>query len=661
MDTEKLTMLETPYETMMAEYYRYAAESLPHAQQNFTTLNEWESAKAKIRANLFASMGGLDIERTPLNPCIIGTVERDDYIIEKIVFESRPNFLVTSNLYLPREVEFPVPAVIHVHGHAREHGKRYPLYQSISIGLAKRGFVVFFIDASGHGERTPQGHSEGFAMLPGDLPIEGLQMWDNIRALDYLCAREEVDETRIGCTGCSGGGNQTTYLSALDDRIAVSAPVAAVTLYRDLFFRGIGCACECVPNVMRYAEEDGIIGLIAPRPLLICAGIRDSIFPIVGAREVYDRAREIYRLYDAEEKIAIAEEYVPHGYHQPMREAVYGWFDRWLKGRGDGKPQPEIGINPEPPEEDTLNCFPSGSWPSDTDTIFTVYSKHLTTKSEPSIPTDRDALTAWQNELRNRLMDKVFGGFPVRSPLEARVVERIEEDGHICEKLLYVSEPGILIPALLLRPKNVDKPPVVFRLHPDGKAAAIEATPMDEYIQQGRAIFTIDQRGVGETQADRRIITNNSIILGKPLLGQWTWDVLRGLDILVAQDNMDASQISLWGEGATALVALFAAGLDDRCVETVCDKMLASYRLVESCDLPSEIFIPQILNYADIPQLAALIAPRSLRIIKPVNGHNEQLSDEASKSIFAWTQVMYAQLAAESNFRITSYELRITN
>ncbi len=123
MDTEKLTMLETPYETMMAEYYRYAAESLPHAQQNFTTLNEWESAKAKIRANLFASMGGLDIERTPLNPCIIGTVERDDYIIEKIVFESRPNFLVTSNLYLPREVEFPVPAVSYLHRHTRQTAK----------------------------------------------------------------------------------------------------------------------------------------------------------------------------------------------------------------------------------------------------------------------------------------------------------------------------------------------------------------------------------------------------------------------------------------------------------------------------------------------------------------------------------------------------------
>jgi len=655
MDTEKLTVLEIPYETMMADYYRYTAENLPHIQRRYSTLKEWESAREEIKRNFFASMGGLADERTPLNARIVGKVERGDYVIEKIVFESRPDFLVTSNLYLPRNALFPAPAVIHVHGHAREHGKRYELYQSVSIGLAKRGYVVFFIDASGHGERTPQGHSEGFAMLPGDIPLEGLQMWDNMRALDYLCTREEVDIQRIGCTGCSGGGNQTMYLSALDERIAVSAPVAAVTLYRDLFFRGIGCACECVPNVLRYGEQNAILGLIAPRPLLIAAGIRDSIFPIVGAREVYEKVCSIYQLYDAEDKIAIAEEYVQHGYHRPMREAVYGWFDKWLMHRGDGSPQEEGEVVPEPPTEDTLNCFQGGSFPKDSETIFTVYAKHLKQKPEPAMPKESENIQNWQDRLRSDIVDSVFGGFPPKSAgTKIKVTESVKNDGYVVEKLFYVSEPGIIIPAILARPTGVGKPPVLFRFHADGKKAALDATPVDEYLSQGVAVFAIDARGTGETKADRRVITNNSIVLGKPLVGQWVWDILRGVDVLARREDLDATRILLWGEGTAALAALFATGLDERLSGVACDKLLASYRAVASFSLPTEVFIPQILNYADIPQIAALIAPRSLYIANPVNGANEPVPDETLNTAFSATRDVYELLKAESELTVTS-------
>jgi len=655
MDTEKLTVLEIPYETMMDDYYRYVAENLPHVQHRYSTLGEWESAREEIKRNLFSSMGGLSDERTPLNARITGKVERGDYVIEKIVFESQPNFLVTSNLYLPRNASFPAPAVIHVHGHAREHGKRYELYQRVSIGLAKRGYVVFFIDASGHGERTPQGHSEGFAMLPGDIPLEGLQMWDNMRALDYLCTREEVDVQRIGCTGCSGGGNQTTYLSALDERIAVSAPVASVTLYKDLFFRGIGCACECVPNVLRYGEQDAVLGLIAPRPLLIAAGIRDSIFPIVGAREVYERVCSIYRLYDAEDRVAIAEEYVQHGYHKPMREAVYGWFDRWLMNRGDGCPQEEGEVIPEPPTEDTLNCFPGGSFPKDSETILTVYAKHLKQKPEPAMPKIPKCVQNWQDRLRGKIVDSVFGGYPPKNAnMQVRFTESIKNDGYVVEKFFYVSEPGIIIPAILARPTGVEKPPVLFRCHVDGKKAALDATPVDEYLSQGVAVFAIGVRGTGETKADRRRITNNSIVLGKPLVGRWVWDILCGVDVLAQREDLDATKIVLWGENIAALTALFATGLDERISGVVCDKLLASYRAVASFSLPAEVFIPQILNYADIPQIAALIAPRSLCIVNPVNGENEPLPDETLNIAFSRTRDIYELLKAGSELTVTS-------
>ena len=659
MDTEKLMVLETPYEAMMDDYYRYVAESLPHIQRHYSTLAEWESARQEIKRGLSSAMGGLSDERTPLNPRIVGRVEREDYVVEKIVFESRPNFPVTSNLYLPSHAAFPAPAVIHVHGHAREHGKRYELYQSVSIGLAKRGYVVFFIDASGHGERSPQGHNEGFAMLPGDLPLEGLQMWDNMRALDYLCTRGEVDVQRIGCTGCSGGGNQTMYLSALDERIAVSAPVAAVTLYKDLFFRGIGCACECVPNVLRYGEQDAILGLIAPRPLLIAAGIRDAIFPIVGAREVHDRLRSIYRLYGAADRLAIAEEYVQHGYHKPMREAVYGWFDRWLMKRGDGRPQEEGEVVPEPPTEDTLNCFPGGSFPPDSETILTVYAKHLKHKPEPVAPKATEKVQSWQDKLRGNIIGRVFGGFPPKSAgVKVRCTETIENDGYVIEKFFYVSEPNIITPAILARPIGVEKPSVLFSFHVDGKKAALEATPVDEYLSQGMAVFAIDARGMGETKADRRRITNNSIVLGKPLVGQWVWDILCGVDVLAAREDVDATKIVLWGDSTAALTALLATGLDERISGAVCDRLLASYRSVASLSLPTEVFIPQILNYADIPQIAALIAPRSLNLVNPVNGENEPLPEETFNIAFGWTRDVYELLRAESQLTITSGEAK---
>ena len=275
------------------------------------------------------------------------------------------------------------------------------------------------------------------------------------------------------------------------------------------------------------------------------------------------------------------------------------------------------------------------------------------------MPEESERVQDWQSQLRSDIADCVFGGLPRKSNsagMKVGFAESSKNDGYLVEKFFYVSEPGIVIPAVLVRPTGAEKPPILFRFHADGKKSALDATPVDEYLARGVAVFAIDARGTGETEADRRIITNDSIVLGKPLISQWVWDILCGVDVLAQREYLDSTNITLWGEGTAALTALFAAGLDERISGVVCDKLLTSYRAITSFSLPTEVFIPQVLNYADIPQIAALVAPRSLYLVNPVNGENEPLPEGKLKIAFSRTSDVYELLNAESKLILTSGE-----
>jgi hypothetical protein len=141
-----------------------------------------------------------------------------------------------------------------------------------------------------------------------------------------LLTRLEVDGERLGITGASGGGNQTMYAGALDERLKVVVPVCSVGNYQ-AYLQAACCVCEVLPGALRFTEEGDVLGLVAPRALMVINATKDAFqFSVGEAKKSLERARAIFKLSDAEEKLRHAVFESPHAYNQPMREAMYGWM-----------------------------------------------------------------------------------------------------------------------------------------------------------------------------------------------------------------------------------------------------------------------------------------------------------------------------------------------
>ncbi len=354
------------------EFVRRQAAEFRAGDKAPTTLAEWEQRRSELRRKILNAWGGFPAQPCPLEPRVLGTLQRDGYRVEKVVFQTRPGIRMTANAYVP-EASGKVPAVLVVHGHWRG-AKQDPVVQSRCLGLTKLGFFVLAVDAFGSGERgldkaLGEYHGEMVAatLLPVGLPLSGLQVYENQRAVDYLLTRPEVDGSRLGITGASGGGNQTMYAGAWDDRFGAVVPVCSVGNYQ-AYLGAACCMCEVVPGALQFTEEGNVLGLTAPRGLMVVNATRDAVqFSVAEARKSLAWAKPIFELYGRPDHLKHATFESPHDYNQAMREAMYGWMTRHLKAAGDGSPIPEPKVTPEDPE--TLRCFPGTSRPDDFVTI----------------------------------------------------------------------------------------------------------------------------------------------------------------------------------------------------------------------------------------------------------------------------------------------------
>ena len=238
----------------------------------------------------------------PLDPEVLGTLSRPGYAIERLTFQSRPEVRVTANLYRPDPVALPCPAVLSVHGHWA-WARMDPHVQPRCIALAKLGYVVLCVDAFGSGERavepgpgTYHGGLTGASLLPLGTPLIGLQVNDNRRAVDYLISRQEVDASRLAVTGASGGGNQTLYAGATDDRLKAVIPVCGIGTY-DSYLRTACCVCEINIGGAIYATTADLLAMVAPRALLVVSASKDALqFSVAEAAKSVALARERFRL-----------------------------------------------------------------------------------------------------------------------------------------------------------------------------------------------------------------------------------------------------------------------------------------------------------------------------------------------------------------------------
>src|SRR5688572_19882826 len=309
-------------------------------------------------------------EKTPLNPRVTNVVQRDVYTIENVIFESRPGFLVTANLYIPKGRSFPLPGVVASCGHS-DNGKAIDTYQSFCQGLVRQGYVVLIFDPIGQGERmqyldgnlkpargtgTAEHNYAGIQQVLVGERFWTWRAWDGIRALDYLISRKEVDVQHLGITGNSGGGTMTTWLCGVEDRWTMAAPSCFVTEFRRNMENELGADMEqCPPEALALGlDHEDFLAALAPKPVIILAKEKDY-FDVRGNEAAYQRLKRLYRLLGAEDNVAYFAGPTYHGYSQENREAMYRWFNR-CTGISDATTEPKLVLE----KDETLWCTPHG-------------------------------------------------------------------------------------------------------------------------------------------------------------------------------------------------------------------------------------------------------------------------------------------------------------
>jgi hypothetical protein len=324
----------------------------PHLFTPPATRPQWQARARRLREQILFSSGLLPMPpKTPLNPRITGKIEGPDYTIENVAIETLPGFYLCGNLYRPKGRRGPFPAIVNPHGHW-SHGRleMQPDVASaapapappaegranlvaIGVNLARQGFVVFAYDMVGYNDTQQVDHRFAGTLRhwAWGVSLSGLQLWNSIRAVDYLCSLPEVDRRRIGATGASGGGTQTFLLCAVDDRIQAAVPVNMISAH----MQG-GCLCENGPGLRLGTDNVEIAAMFAPKPLLLisCTGDWTKDNPKVEGPAI----RKVYALYGAQERMAVVQFNYGHNYNRESREAMYAWFGRWLKSAPDPKP-----------------------------------------------------------------------------------------------------------------------------------------------------------------------------------------------------------------------------------------------------------------------------------------------------------------------------------
>jgi hypothetical protein len=323
--------------------YRTLDDTFPPPAHD--SLDGWKTRAAYLREHILASAGLLPMpERAPLKPEIFDEVKRSDYTVSKAYFESLPGFLVTGNLYRPIG-DGPFPAILSAHGHWTYGRLEHTPTASVparAINLARQGFVVFSYDMIGYNDSRQLTHAFGGPReaLWG-LSLAGLQLWNSIRAIDFLESLPYVKRDAIGMTGASGGGTQTFLAAAVDERIKAAAPVNMISLH----MQG-GCLCENLPGLRLDTTNVEIAATIAPRPLLMVSATGDWTKNTLE-RE-YPAMRRIFGLFGAEDRVRAVRFEAPHNYNQESRTAMYAWMARWLQEAPADVRREDRGASPEP-------------------------------------------------------------------------------------------------------------------------------------------------------------------------------------------------------------------------------------------------------------------------------------------------------------------------
>lgn len=593
--------------------------------------------QTRLRRELRERLGDLPA-RTSLQPRTTGRILRPGYRIEKVLFASRPSHHVTASLFLPDPPRGggPGPGVVIPCGHSAD-GKAAVPYQTAAALLALHGIVALVFDPIDQGERHQYLSEDGktetwgtrshmitgvrFLLLGGNTAT--FEIWDGMRAIDYLQSRPEVDPDRIGCMGNSGGGTQTAQLMALDDRVAVASPSCYITsLERLLATIGAQDAEQNISGQIGFGlEHADYILLRAPRPTLICANTRD-FFDIEGTWDSFRQAKRVYTRLGWPERVDLIENDDRHGYHRPNRQAAVRWMLRWLDGRDVAVEEPDI----EPISAEELQVTPDG------EVLLLPGERSTHDILSDAAATAAAARTSWWGSATDgdrRAAVRRVTGIRTAGELPRPTVERrgrLRVGGTEVEGLVVRPEPGILLPALLLRPAG-DATRITVCLDGRGKERVLAPDgPARELVRSGSAVLAVDLRGLGETRQPKAVLYSDLFgTYGKELLHAYllgtSYVAMRAEDVIACAraaaevaELPPGGRVDLLATDEAAVPALHAAALEPELFgEVTLARALDSWTDVVLTRIPRNPLVDAVhgvLRVYDLPDLRALVGDR---------------------------------------------------
>ncbi|MCE5345512.1 MAG: alpha/beta hydrolase family protein [Bacteroidales bacterium] len=640
----------TLYHHMTSESFRLL-DSRAEKISKITTPEECQKRQSQIRDAMWNVIGSFP-EKTPLNAKITGKVKKNGYRVENVIYESLPGFYVTASLFIPDKVKKPAPAILFCSGHSTGV-YRLPSYQLPLLNLVKKGFIVLAIDPIGQGERLQYFNPEtgesviGSSTKEHSYPSAQVSLigksiaryfiWDGIRGIDYLISRKEVDPKRIGVHGLSGGGTQTAYISALDERVAASAPAGYITSYKRLM-ESIGV--QDGEQNFYHGIYDGIdhadfIEIRAPKPTLIMATTRD-FFSIQGSRETFKEVKKIYEIFGKPDNIEITEDDFGHGYTKKNREAMYAFFQKHFMLPGSSAEE-EVDF----PTAQELQKTSTGQLSTSLggESVFSLNQKEAGKMLKE--------LQASRSDLAKHLPKVIISAKKLSGYIEPSLTDepvftgRIQKNNYVVEKYFVKGEGNYVIPYLLFIPAGTNNKAVVY-LHPSGKTAeAAEGGQIEWFVNKGFTVLAPDLIGIGELgpgifKGDA-FIENTSynmwytaMQIGRSIVGVQAADVVKLTHILLKNNEMN----EVYGIAIKDMspLLLHAAAFDHVITRVALVEPYSSYSSIVMNRFYKTGFVhslvPGALTAYDLPDLAASLAPRKLMIAGMTDGNGKTADTE---------------------------------
>ena len=539
----------------------------------------WEQTSQYLQRHILVSTGQYPnfepLLKLPLNPQIFGKIERSDYTVEKVYFESYPGFFCTGNLYRPRGKDGPFPAIVSPHGHwdrGRLENIERGSIPGRCINFAKQGYIIFSYDMVGYNDSGQQVDHRSFPN--GDreaiwgISLLGLQLQNAVRSIDFLQSLPDVDPDRIACTGASGGGTQTFMLMAIDDRIKVSAPVNMISAH----MQG-GCLCENAPNLRIDFSNIEIGAMMAPRPLLLVSATGDWTKDTPDVE--YPAIHSIYQHFGAADKIHQVQIDAEHNYNKASREAVYQWFAKWLLENQDSSKLTEVDFTVESDED--LLVFHDRSIPYhalSTEELLASLRQLGKAAIEKRKPNTINELTAFQSEMGLGLFHALA------------LSDQYKDSVNLVQKL---NQPAIAEKATLI-------------VHQNSQIDVLA----DQLSSDKHAIFGLQLKPTGRDTYSGFFNTYNR--LDSAL---WCQDILAAVET-IREENGNLKSLNLIGIDGAGPVTFLAAGFSSADYLAV---DLEKFNAEDDEDFVAQLPIPSIRRVGDFRTAGALLVPRPIYLL----------------------------------------------